>query len=323
MAMTGRPPLSDSSTSISGETGADAVGVCMADDADFAIGVCAMIAPFAIGVGVDVAVGEGVGVADGVGCGVDVADGVAVGCGIGVDVAVGCAVAVGCGLGVAVGVGCGVAVGCGLGVAVGVGCGVAVGSGAAVAVGSGVGSGVAVGVEVGVGVAAAACAMVIAYRLKFVSVVVAHALPSASVSQRCSSGVHAPPETRYIRAMPFSQADSSPGGRAKRKSTPSGYAVSIGDVPPILYVFRSTASATRSSAFGAAKSVSPSFLRWISNLSGAAPGGRYRAIVESGLSSDAEDCGDTAVLAESAPVMVKVAGRVSESSSPLSWAMVI
>ena len=220
IAAAGMPPLSaGSSSSMTGESGADAVGVGSMDDEAAATAVDGgrTRAVAAIAGGVGVADGA-VGVADGVGCGV----GVAVGDGSGAGVADG----VGCGVGVAVGVGSGVGVadgdGCGDGVAVGVGSGVGVavavgsGDGAAVRIGSGVGSGdgagvasgVASGSGVAVGVAAAACAMVIAYRLKFASVVIAHAAPSASVSQRWSSSVHASPATRYIRAMPSSQAVS-------------------------------------------------------------------------------------------------------------------
>ena len=235
-------------------------------------------------IGVNVGVGMGVGVS--VGCGVAVRVGVAVGCGVavgvgvgvGCGVAVGAGVAVGCGVGVAVGsdvaVGAGVAVGVGIGVGVGngvgVGVGVAVGSGVGVAVGSGVG--VAVGSGVGVGVGAGSSS-VMTYSLKPVSVVVAHDPPS-SVSQRCSSGVHVVPSTRYRRAMPSSHAVSSPGGRANRSSTPSGYDAAIGTVPPILYVFSSTVSAMRSFAFGAENPAASSFRSWISDCADAAPGGR-------------------------------------------------
>ena len=74
--------------------------------------------------------------------------------------------------------------------------------------------------------------------------------------------------------MPSSHAVSSPDGRAKRNSTPSGYDASIGDVPPTLYVFSSTASAARSFSLGAEMPAASIFRSWISARSDAAPGGR-------------------------------------------------
>ena len=88
-------------------------------------------------------------------------------------------------------------------------------------------------------------------------------------------------------------------------------------------MFSSTASATRSFAPGAEKAAASSFLSCISDLAAAAPGGMYSRIVESGLSIVAENSGDTAILVVSAPVIVSVTGSAADSSSLLSWVIVI